>query len=644
METEQTGFRARGFVVGAIVSILVVLMAQLSCNIVHGSYLAIDHMPAGGVFLFFILVGLVCPLVRLFGKRFDLSSNDLILVYTMMLITSSITTMGFGAQILSLLAGPVYYATPENDWHNLIHPHLNSYLVPQDPIAIRGLFEGLPADMPVPWRAWAVPLALWIPFMFVLYFVMLCITVILRKQWVQKERLIYPLTYLPTEMVQPSEDGSVFRPFFKSRIMWIGFAIPLVVSSLNALHRYYPFMPRVNLVTMARIFGPLGGIEFRLSFPVVGLAYFIHLNVGFGFWFFNLLCTALRVMFKHTGVASTEDLGIYGAWSPIFKHLGMGAMLVLVIYGLWTARTHLRAVFDKAARSASDVDDSDEVISYKTAVLGLVVGLLLMALWLQFSGLPNWVALIFLLTVLSIFLCLTRVIAEGGMPTLIAPSIAPPQIISSLGCASVQNAGLVTLGFTYIWCADIRTFVMSASAHSLKLGEEVKGSKRPLFWGMALAAAIGIIGSIVFLMYLSYKHGGANLNGWYFRGNVQSPIRYLAKKIDNPTGVDGMGWLCKGIGAVVMAALMFCHRFLLWWPLHPLGFVVGSNGWMNKLWFSVFLAWLVKSVVLRYGGPKLYAASRPLFLGFVLGQYAAAGLWFAIDLCTGMRGNQVFWI
>ena len=42
--------------------------------------------------------------------------------------------------------------------------------------------------------------------------------------------------------------------------------------------------------------------------------------------------------------------------------------------------------------------------------------------------------------------------------------------------------------------------------------------------------------------------------------------------------------------------------------------------------------------------PAQEAASRPLFLGFVLGQYAAAGLWFAIDLCTGMRGNQVFWI
>ena len=64
----------------------------------------------------------------------------------------------------------------------------------------------------------------------------------------------------------------------------------------------------------------------------------------------------------------------------------------------------------------------------------------------------------------------------------------------------------------------------------------------------------------------------------------------------------------------------------------------------DQVWFSIFIAWLIKAVVLRYGGPKLYAKSRPLFLGFILGQFTCSGTWLLIDLLTGMTGNRLFWI
>jgi len=185
---------------------------------------------------------------------------------------------------------------------------------------------------------------------------------------------------------------------------------------------------------------------------------------------------------------------------------------------------------------------------------------------------------------------------------------------------------------------------MSSAAHALKLADEIRGNRRALFGAMALAIVIGVVGSSAMLVYLSYRHGGVNLNGWYFIGNTRVAFTYIAKKIETPTDVDTLGWLCKGIGAAAMAFLMFLQRRFLWWPLHPMGFAIGANGWMNALWFSVFLAWLIKSVVLRYGGPKLFQAGRPLFLGFVLGQYCAAGLWLLIDAVTGMTGNMVFWI
>jgi len=278
------------------------------------------------------------------------------------------------------------------------------------------------------------------------------------------------------------------------------------------------------------------------------------------------------------------------------------------------------------------------------AFWGWVLGVLFMALWLKVSGLPFFVSIVFVLLALLIFVGVTRVVAEGGLPTLIAPSIAPSQLISAIGCSPIGPAGLATLGFTYIWCADIRTFVMSSSMHALKLGEEVRTSRRPLFWAMALAVVIGVLGSSIMILTQAYEHGGMNLNNWYFWGNSRVAYSYIAQKIEKPTGINGVGWLCKSIGAGVMVFLMFMQRNFIWWPLHPLGFAIGANGWLNALWFSIFLAWLVKSAVLRYGGHKLFKAGQPLFLGFVLGQYSCAGVWFVIDWITGMEGNMVFWI
>jgi len=93
-----------------------------------------------------------------------------------------------------------------------------------------------------------------------------------------------------------------------------------------------------------------------------------------------------------------------------------------------------------------------------------------------------------------------------------------------------------------------------------------------------------------------------------------------------------------------MFLLMFMRERFIWWPLHPIGFAIGSVWLMDRLWFSIFLAWIIKFMILRYGGPQIYLRSRYFFLGLIVGQYFAAAFWFIIDLFTGVTGNMVFWI
>ena len=65
----------------------------------------------------------------------------------------------------------------------------------------------------------------------------------------------------------------------------------------------------------------------------------------------------------------------------------LGALFTFVGWGLWSARHHLRDVFRKAFGLASNVDDSNEMMSYRTAVTGLILGNIYIVAWLYQAGL-----------------------------------------------------------------------------------------------------------------------------------------------------------------------------------------------------------------------------------------------------------------
>jgi hypothetical protein len=93
-----------------------------------------------------------------------------------------------------------------------------------------------------------------------------------------------------------------------------------------------------------------------------------------------------------------------------------------------------------------------------------------------------------------------------------------------------------------------------------------------------------------------------------------------------------------------MVLLMWLRQRFLWWPLHPIGFPIMANWIMDQIWFSVFLAWLVKVMILRYGGAGFFTRSRYFFLGLIVGQAGISGLFLVIDYITGVVGNSLFFM
>lgn len=66
------------------------------------------------------------------GGSLALNRSELVLVYAMLLIVSALCTMGMAEQILPMLTGVFYLASPENKWAEKLFPHLPERIVVDD--------------------------------------------------------------------------------------------------------------------------------------------------------------------------------------------------------------------------------------------------------------------------------------------------------------------------------------------------------------------------------------------------------------------------------------------------------------------------------------------------------------------------------
>jgi hypothetical protein len=636
-ERFEEGFTARSLLVGLVFCFILAVGTTYNLMVVHGSYMAIDFSAAAAIFLFFLLTLCINPPLGILSPKLVLSPAELKVIYMMLVVACALPTMGMAAQILPILTAPFYYALPENSWAELIHPYIKPWLVPQGKTAIKYFYEGLPSwEAGIPWGVWLKPLVIWASFLMALYLVMISISVILRKQWMEHERLVYPLAQLPIEMAE--------RTIYRNGLMWLGFAIAFLVSSINGLHHYFPIVPRIQLVRYIPIFRRTQTLIFRLSFPMLGFFYLVHLDVAFSLWFFNLLSLIVRGFMTYFGIRFTENLGIYGARSPLFAHQGMGAITVLVVVGFWNARRHLWNILRKALLGARDVNDSDEILSYRAAFWILILGLAYMGFWLNASGMPGWIVPIFLAATFIIFIGLTRIVAESGLAEAVASTIGSSFVVSGFGTRVLGPEGLSSMAMTYVWSADVRTFVMASCVNGLKVVEDRRVRKRPIFWAIMGSIIVTGVAATWMIMRLAYIHGGLNGNDWFFGGGAKAPYNYIVSKMIHPEGPNIVGWYIKGIGAAIMALLMFLRARFLWWPFHPIGFAIGPIWIMDQIWFTCFLAWLLKLAVVRWGGLKAYRSVRPIFLGLILGQFVCNGTWIIVDILVGGRGNRIFWI
>ncbi len=595
-----------------------------------------------------MLVGSQSHLFKWIGRQLSFSSGEMLLIYSMAAIGAALSGHDLVPNLVGMMGRPWHMATPENRWMETFVPYMPQWLSVTDQTTLKSLYEGgssLFADGN--WRFWVAPMLRWTTFIFALVFVMMCINTLVRKQWTDRERLTFPIVQLPVAMCEP--DGAVW----KNKLFWLGFIIAFSIGVLNGITQYYPNIPGIpvgfegrNLTSglTAKPWSALYGIPYSFYPFVIGLGFLLPLDLSFSSWFFYWMWKFQLVLSSAMGMDTVPDF-------PFQRHQMFGGYVAIIFMMVWTSRGYLKQVYLRIMGRESELDDSDEPVSYRTAVIGAVLGFVYLCWFLSSIGLAVHYAVIAFLIYFLLATAISRIRAELGPPVHDLHFSGPDYMMtSSMGLSQFSNKDLVGLSYFFWFNRAYRAHPMPIGIESMKMADVTKSSQKWFFWAIMLAVVVGVFSAFFTMLYLGYDLGFLSAKFAHDDGFAQEALENLQNWWQRPAEKSG-----PNIGANIAGVVGFGFAILLGAvrlqgissPFHPIGFAISGSWQMGLVWAPIMIAWLIKLVILHFGGLKLYKKAVPLFLGLILGDMMIGCAWSLVGIISDRLGDPIpfysFW-
>jgi len=228
--------RARAILMGcALVLALAFVMPWVNLSMRKYDW-AFRPLATGPLFVLFLLIWPLNTALKRWRPTWVFTGPELLLVYAMMAICAGLAYEGLWGYALYYSVYPFYGATAANRYAELLIPHLPIWLMVPQTEAVQGFFHSAPTWS---WRLWLTPILGWSTFALSLYLFLFCLGAVVRKDWIESERLAFPLAAIPSELAaeeRPSLAGGIFR----SPYLWIGVAFPVCQSLLQMAHALAP--------------------------------------------------------------------------------------------------------------------------------------------------------------------------------------------------------------------------------------------------------------------------------------------------------------------------------------------------------------------------------------------------------------------
>jgi hypothetical protein len=275
------------------------------------------------------------------------------------------------------------------------------------------------------------------------------------------------------------------------------------------------------------------------------------------------------------------------------------------------------------------------------ALPGFALANAVMLVWALRAGMSWWSFALQMSILYFILIGVARLASAAGIVEPMPP-VFPRAIMMrllgarTLGPSSLMVSGLLNLSIM----REPQNSPLNYLMNGFKLLHDGRVRGRGFPWAiLASIVCVGLAGSAA-VIYFAYRHGAVSMICWPITAIPTCTFRTFANSLRSPEEAEAWLRAAVVIGAGFTLLLTWLSASFVWWPLSPIGFVIASVWHTNHaIWANAFAAWLLTTLIRRFGGFRLYRGLRPAFLGLVFGHYlmdAAMALFAAAVL--GSRG------
>jgi len=621
--------------------VLCIFQAFLTCTAVHVHAQGITSTLIAVIgFGVMVMIILLCnPLVRLLSRGLirPLGRVELMSMIAALMVTSGVATFGLADQLVPLIPTPwnAQWNVPQAGWDKSIHPNIRPELYITDPQTIREFRDGIgnrpqqDADwgewrafytdvwFAIPWQQWVGPLFFWLIFVGSCYGIFFCLSFVVLDYWTNREKLIFPLAKLH-EAILPTNGGGIVPEIFKSPLFWCGFALSALVLSYNAaavadwipLSKVKLGMGSVKSIVEGTFFEGIGSTRFLIIFTAIGIAFLLPLEISFSVWFYYLLGQGLIWVMYRKGYRDFTSDWIWEQ-NPVTSQAS-GAILLFCAVSLYRCtREYFRLSKGKSGMRR---------LKILTPVIGLFVSMVILTLWISWNHVPIHWALLITLFITLITLGLMRIVAESGI-IFFQSHASFFHFYKMLGLGKWMSPVLIAplLPIYSVLFLDVKTFLAPNLLNAAKMQQDVGGSRIRFYLNIIVSLISTVFFSLGYSIFLAYSRGANQMHSWFyaigprqfFENAAQATTR--APKFEPTT----FAWFCLG-GAWVACSMLIRQR-LFWFP-HPAGYIMLINPLIRSLWFSFFIGWVCKKIVVKYGGKTTFDRMRLVMIGLIIGE------------------------
>lgn len=591
----------------------------------------------GVVCLLFVLAVLNIGLKR-WRPRLVLRPAEFAAVYAIATVAAGIAAQDQVQYLLPMWVYP-FRATQTEDMGSF-RAYIAPWLIPQDPNIVEPYYVGGINFWQWPLlRAWLVPLLVWMAWLIALGATMWAWNVILRRRWIDHDRLEFPCLQLPMEICRHAGFGGMAS----GRLFWGGFLFAALFETLSLVNARFPAVPAVPLGYDARPLLLAAPPPWNALEPMIltwqtlhlGICYFIPADILFSSWFFYLARKGLEVFGYAMG---WRDLGWDAAGFPFTRAQSAGAWFALFLLLVWAERRHLARVMIAAfsrrphpayAPGSDPLDDPNEPGSYRWAARTLIVGTLFLVWWSVRSGMSPGLAVVFYLFFWMLNVTMTRIYAQVGPPILELYYLDPQQTITTvLGTAGQSPRSLTVFSLMYWYNRDDRGQPMAHQLAAFRIAKAANAHPRAIGRLVLVAFLVGCVTCLLAYLSWAYRVGEDQfLQGGWREAAAPLATTRIRDWINTPKGPrwTEIAYIVLGGGFTLFLAKL--NYTLIGCPFHPIGFALAMCFAVEYNWPAFLMMWGVKLLLLRYGGRQLYLGCAPFFLGLILGGLVVPMAW-----------------